>query len=81
MLVEVFHSTEGKLAMTCALGVPQTSSKAFRAQGTYLYQFDELPPAVVEILDAHFDQVDSDILNKVDSMGDVLKPQLILVKR
>lgn len=81
MLVEIFQLSNGQLAMTCALGVPQMSSRAFRAQGTYLYQFDELPTTVIEILDAHFDQVEKDILDKVDSMADVLKPQLILVKR
>src|SRR5258708_5519899 len=44
--------------MTCALGVPMSRLKAFLAQGAYLYKFQGLPAAIVEVLDAHFAQVD-----------------------
>ncbi|MBY0502776.1 MAG: hypothetical protein K2X03_02625 [Bryobacteraceae bacterium] len=81
MLIEIFHLNNDRLAMTCALGVPQMSARAFRAQGTYLYEFEELPASVVAILDAHFDQVEKEILEKVDSRADEIKPQVILVKR
>jgi hypothetical protein len=39
MLVEIFHADDGKISMTCALGVPKSSLKAFLAQGAYLYEF------------------------------------------
>ena len=81
MLVEIFHSDDGKVSMTCALGVPKSSLKAFLAQGAYLYEFQELPAAIVGILDAHFAQVEKDLATKIDSLAPTLKPKLILVKR
>jgi len=32
-LVEIFHADDCKISMTCALGVPRSSLKAFLAQG------------------------------------------------
>jgi hypothetical protein len=81
MLVEIFHADDGKISMTSALGVPKSSLKAFLAQGAYLYEFQELPAAIVGILDAHFAQVEKDLATKIDSLAPTLKPQLILVKR
>ena len=81
MLVEIFHTDEGEISMTCALGVPRSSLKAFLAQGAYLYEFRELPAAIVGILDAHFAQVEKDLATKIDSLAPTLKPKLILVKR
>jgi hypothetical protein len=43
MLVEIFLADDCKISMTCALGVPKGSLKAFLAQGAYLYEFQELP--------------------------------------
>ena len=81
MLVEIFHADDGKISMTCALGVPKSSLKAFLAQGANLYEFQELPAAIVGILDAHFAQVEKDLVTKIDSLAPTLKPKLILVKR
>jgi len=81
MLVEIFHTEDGQISMTCALGVPKSSLKAFLAQGAYLYEFQELPAAIVEILDAHFAQVEKDLATKMDSLAPTFKPKLILVKR
>lgn len=81
MLVEIFHTEDGAISMTCALGVPRSSLRAFLAQGAYLYEFQELPVAIVGILDAHFAQVEKDLATKIDSLAPTLKPQLILVKR
>jgi hypothetical protein len=81
MLVEIFHAEGGEISMTCALGVPRSSVKAFLAQGIYLYEFQELPAAIVGILDAHFAQVEKDFATKLDSLLAPLKPKLILVKR
>ena len=47
MLVEIFHADDCEISMTCALGVPKSSLKAFLAQGAYLYEFQELPDAIV----------------------------------
>jgi hypothetical protein len=52
MLVEILHAEDGQISMTCALGVPKSSLNAFLAQGVYPYDFQELPAAIVEILDA-----------------------------
>jgi hypothetical protein len=81
MLVEIFHTEDGQISMTCALGVPKSSLKAFLAQGAYLYEFQELPAAIVGILDAHFAQVEKDLGTKMDSIAPTFKPRLILVKR
>ena len=81
MLVEVFHREGGQISMTCALGVPKSSLKAFLAQGAYLYEFQELPAAIVGVLDAHFAQVERDVATKLDSFAPTFKPKLILVKR
>jgi hypothetical protein len=67
--------------MTCALGVPKRSLKAFLAQGVYLYEFQELPAAIVGILDAHFAQVERDVATKLNSLAPTFKPKLLLVKR
>lgn len=81
MLIEIFHTEDGKTSMTCALGVPKSSLKAFLAQGAYLYDFQELPAAIVVILDAHFKQVEKDLAMKMNSVAPTFKPKLILVKR
>ena len=81
MLVEIFHTEDGQISMTCALGVPKSSLKAFLAQGAYLYEFQDLPAAIVEILDAHFAQVEKDLATKMDSLAPTFKPKLILAKR
>ena len=81
MLVEIFLADDCKISMTCALGVPKGSLKAFLAQGAYLYEFQELPDAIIGILDTHFAQVEKDLATKIDSLAPTLKPQLILVKR
>ena len=81
MLVEIFHMEDGKVSMTCAIGVPTSSLKAFLAQGAYLYEFQELPAAIVGILDGHFAQVEKDLATKIDSLAPTFKPKLILVKR
>jgi hypothetical protein len=65
MLVEIFHTEDGQISMTCVLGVPKSSLKAFLAQGAYLYEFQELPKVIV--LDAHFAQVEKDLATKMDS--------------
>ncbi len=49
MLVEIVHREDGRIWMTCALGVLKSSLKAFLAQGAYLYEFQELPAAIVGI--------------------------------
>jgi len=74
MLIEIFHTEDGKISMTCALGVPKSSLKAFLAQGAS-------PAAIVGILDAHFKQVEKDLATKMDSIAPTFKPKLILVKR
>ena len=81
MLVEIFQTEDGQISMTCALGVPKSSLKAFLAQGAYLYEFQELPAAIVGILDADFAQVEKDLATKIDSIAPTFKPKLILVKR
>ena len=81
MLVEIFHKEDGKISMTCALGVPKSSLKTLLVQGVYLYEFQELPAAIVGILDAHFAQVERDVATKLDSLAPTFKPKLILVKR
>jgi hypothetical protein len=81
MLVEIFHTKDGQISMTCALGVSKSSLKAFLAQGAYLYEFQELPAAIVGILDGHFAQVEKDLATKMDSLAPTFKPKLILVKR
>jgi hypothetical protein len=81
MLVEIFHTADGQISMTCVLGVPKSSLKAFLAQGTFLYEFSELPAAIVGVLDAHFGQVERDLATKMDSLVPAFKPKLILVKR
>ena len=63
------------------MGVPKSCVKAFFAQGIYLYQFDELPEAIIEVLDRHFLQVEEDVRRKLDSLLPTLKPKLILVKK
>ena len=81
MLVEIFHTEDGQISMTCALGVSKSSLKAFLAQGAYLYEFQELPAAIVGILDAHFAQVENDLATKMESLAPTFRPKLILVKR
>ena len=55
--------------------------KAFFAQGIYLYQFGELPEAIIDVLDRHFIQVEDDLRRKLDSLLPTSKPKLILVKK
>lgn len=81
MLVEIFHREDGQISMTCALGVPKSSLKAFLAQGAYLYEFQELPAAIVGVLDAHFAQVEQDLTTKIEAIAPTFKPKLLLVKR
>jgi hypothetical protein len=81
MLVEIFHREDGQILMTCALGVPKSSLKAFLAQGAYLYEFQELPAAIVGVLDAHFAQVEQDLATKIEAITPTFKPKLLLVKR
>jgi hypothetical protein len=81
MLAEIFVAEDGAIWMTSAVGVPKSCVKAFFAQGIYLYQFDELPEAIIEVLDRHFAQVEEDLRSKLDSLLPTLKPKLILVKK
>jgi hypothetical protein len=67
--------------MTCALGVPKSSLKAFLAQGAYPYEFEKLPAAIVGVLDAHFAQVGQDLAAKIEAIAPTFKPKLLLVKR
>ena len=64
--LKIFQTEEGQTSMTCVLGLPKSRLKALLAQGVYLYQFQELPGAIVGILDTHFAQVDRDLANKLD---------------
>ena len=81
MLAEIFVAEDDLIWMTSAVGVPKSCVKAFFAQGIYLYQFDELPEAIIEVLDRHFAQVEEDLRSKLDSLLPTLKPKLILVKK
>jgi hypothetical protein len=56
-------------------------SKAFFAQGFYVYQFRELPEAIVDVLDRHFVQVEEDLRSKLERLLPTFKPNLILVKK
>jgi len=49
MLVEIFHTEDGQISMTCALGVPKSSLTTLLVQGVYLYEFHELPAMIVGI--------------------------------
>jgi hypothetical protein len=80
MLVEIFHTKDGQISMTRALGLPKSSLKAFLAQGAHLYEFQELPAAIVGMLDGHFAQIDKDLMTKMDSLAPTFQPKLILVK-
>jgi hypothetical protein len=53
MLAEIFVAEDDLIWMTSAVGVSKSCVKAFFAQGIYLYQFDELPEAIIEVLDRH----------------------------
>jgi hypothetical protein len=81
MLAEIFVAEDNVIWMTSAVGVPKSCVKAFLSQGIYLYQFDELPEAIIEVLDRHFVQVEEEIRRKIDSLLPALKPKLILVKK
>jgi hypothetical protein len=81
MLAEIFVANDGEIWMTSTVGVTRSCVKAFFAQGIYLYQFDELPEAIIEVLDRHFVQVEEDLRRKLDSLLPPLKPRLILVKK
>ena len=54
ILVEILHAEDGRLLMTCALGVPKSAARALLSQGAYLYEFEELPATIVDVMDAHF---------------------------
>lgn len=45
------------------MGLAEELSDGVRS-GIYLYQFDALPEAVIEVLDKHFLQVEEDLRNK-----------------
>ena len=81
MLAEIFVAKYDAIWMTSTVGVPRSCVKAFFAQGIYLYQFDELPETIVEVLDRHFAQVEEDLRRTLDSLLPRLKPKLILVKK
>jgi hypothetical protein len=81
MLAEIFVAEDDLIWMTSAVGVPKSCVKAFFAQGIYLYQFDELPDAIVEVLEKHFVQVEEDLRRTLDSLLPTFKPKLILVKK
>ena len=81
MLAEIFVAEDDLLWITSVVGVPKSCVKAFFAQGIYLYQFDELPDAIIEVLDKHFVQVDEDLRRTLDSLLPTFKPKLILVKK
>ena len=81
ILVEIFIAEDGVILMTCTVGVPKSCVKAFFAQGIYVYQFRELPEAIIDILDRHFVQVEGDLRTKLDSLLPTSKPNLILVKK
>lgn len=81
MLAEIFIAENDLIWMTSVVGIPKSCVKAFSAQGIYLYRFDELPEAIIEVLDRHFVQVEEDLRRKMDSLPPTLKPKLILVKK
>jgi hypothetical protein len=81
MLAEIFVSEDDVIWMTSTVGVTRSCVKAFFAQGIYVYQFGELPEAIIEVLDRHFVQVEDDLRRKLDSLLPTLKPKLILVKK
>jgi hypothetical protein len=81
MLAEIFVAEDDLLWITSVVGVPKSCVKAFFAQGIYLYQFDELPDAIIEVLDKHFVQVDEDLRRTLDSLLPTFKPKLILLKK
>ena len=81
MSAEIFVAEDGVILMTCTVGVPKSCVKAFFAQGIYLYQFRELPEAIIDVLDRHFVQVEEDLRSKLDSLLPTFKPNLILVKK
>jgi hypothetical protein len=81
MLAEIFVAEDDVVWMTSAVGVPKSCVKAFFAQGIYLYKFDELPEAIIEVLDRHFVQVEEDLGRKLDSLLPTFKPKLFLVKK
>jgi hypothetical protein len=51
MLAEIFIAKDDAIWMTSTVGVARSWVKAFFAQGIFLYQFDELPEAIIEVLD------------------------------
>lgn len=57
MPTEIFIAEDDVIWMTSAVGVTRSCMKAFLAQGIYLYQFGELPEAIIQVLDQHFVQV------------------------
>jgi hypothetical protein len=81
MLVEIFVASDGAILMTSVLGVPKNCVKAFFAQGAYVYPFEELQEAIIEVLDQHFAQEEKDLRSALNSLAPSPKPKLILVKR
>jgi hypothetical protein len=81
ILVEILHAEDGRLLMTCALGVPKSAARALLSQGAYVYEFDELPAAIVDIMDAHFTAVENNMAKKLDSLLPAIRPRLVLVKK
>jgi hypothetical protein len=80
-LAEIFVAEDDVIWMTSAVGVPKSCVKALFAQGIYLYQFDELPEAIIEVLDRHFVQIEEDLRRTMDSLLPTFKPKHILVKK
>src|ERR1035438_1768555 len=77
MLAEIFVAEDDLIWMTSVVGVPKSCVKAFFAQWIYLYQLDELPDALIEVLDKHFVQVEDDLKHSLDSLLPTFKPKLI----
>jgi len=72
---------DGAILMTSVFGVPKSCEKAFFAQGAYVYPFEELQEAIIEVLDKHFAHEEKDLRGALNSLLSSSKPKLILVKR
>ena len=82
MLVEIFH--RGRRSDFDDLrdrSTKEQSQQRSWLQGAYLYEFQELPAAIVGVLDAHFAQVGKDLATKIEAIASTFKPKLRLVKR
>jgi hypothetical protein len=81
MLVEIFVAEDNAILMTSVVGVPKSCAKAFFAQGAYVYEFRELPEAIVEVLDKHFAQDEKELASILDSLLPSSKPRLMLIRK